>query len=97
MAVGWSNLAYSLMEVVSTEWGIKAYFRVARYYHLAGRYEDALSLLQKLHDNVDIAADAREKLYKEWGWMQKGGPAKTNARRGMLPRCNVSRWLEQVL
>lgn len=68
--------AYSLMETVYTEWGIKPYFRVARYHHLAGRYEDALSWLQGLYDNVDASFDAREKLYEKWGMMQKGGPLK---------------------
>jgi tetratricopeptide (TPR) repeat protein len=68
--------AYELMKTCSTEWGIKTYFRVARYHHLAGRYEEALQWLLQLHDNVDADADARELLYKVWGWRQKGGFAK---------------------
>lgn len=72
--------AYHLMETCSTEWPIKTYFRAARYHHLAGRYEEALNWLQGLHDNVDAKADAREKLYKEWGWRQKGGFAKVSKR-----------------
>ena len=68
--------AYELMASCSTEWGIKAYFRAARYYHLAGRYDDARAWLQQLHDNVDTTADAREVLYKKWGWRQKGSFAK---------------------
>lgn len=70
--------AYKLMETCSTEWGIKAFFRVARYHHLAGRYDVAIEWLQQLHDNVDAYADAREILYKEWGWLGKGGYAKVS-------------------
>ena len=70
--------AYRLMETCSTEWGIRTYFRAARYHHLAERYDDALNWLQTLHDNVDTTADAREELYKKWGWMQKGGPSKVS-------------------
>ena len=51
---------------------------MARYHHLAGRYEEALSWLQGLYDDVDTTADARELLYKEWGWRQKGGFAKVS-------------------
>lgn len=72
--------AHHLMETCSTEWPIKTYFRVARYHHLAGRYDQALDWLQALHDNVDAKADAREKLYKEWGWRQKGGFSKVSKR-----------------
>lgn len=68
--------AYELMKTCSTEWGTKVYFRVARYQHLAGRYDEALRWLQQLHDNVDAYADAREVLYKKWGWMQKDGFSK---------------------
>lgn len=67
--------AYELMGTCSTEWGTKEYFRVARYYHLAGRYDDALGWLQRLYDNVDAHADSREKLYKQWGWRQNNGYA----------------------
>ncbi|MCL7420859.1 MAG: tetratricopeptide repeat protein [Methylobacter sp.] len=70
--------AHELMKTCSTEWGIRAYFRVARYHHLAGRYDEALQWLQQLHDNVDADADAREVLYKAWGWRQKGGFAKVS-------------------
>lgn len=62
--------AYSLMEAVATEWPINTYFRLARYLHLSGKYLEALDWLQRLHDNVDASCDAREALYKEWGWMQ---------------------------
>ena len=69
--------AYSLMETVSTEWPIRTYFRLARYLHLSGKYHEAIDWLQNLHDNVDSASDAREALYKEWGWMQgRNKPAK---------------------
>ena len=68
--------AYELMKVVETEWGIKTYFRVARYHHLAGRYEDALSWLKFLYDDVDNKANDREKLYKEWGWFNENGNLK---------------------
>lgn len=68
--------AYTLMETCSTTWGIKEYFRVARYQHLAGRYDQALKWLQDLYDSVDLRADAREALYEQWGFMQKGGFAK---------------------
>lgn len=69
--------AYSLMEKVSTEWPINTYFRLARYLHLSGKYQDAIDWLQGLHDSVDSVCDAREALYKEWGWMQAGNkPAK---------------------
>lgn len=70
--------AYGLMATCSTEWPPKTYFRLARYHHLAGRYEEALSWLQGLYDDVDTTADARELLYKEWGWRQKGGFAKVS-------------------
>jgi hypothetical protein len=64
------SLAYELMATCSTEWPIKTYFRLARYHHLAGRYEDARDWLKSLYDNVDKVADARELLYEQWGWMQ---------------------------
>ncbi len=70
--------AYELMKNCSTEWGIKEYFRVARYHHLAGRYDDATNWLQQLYDNVDANADAREILYQQWGWRQKGGFSKVS-------------------
>lgn len=70
--------AYDLMKTCSTEWGTKEYFRVARYHHLAGRYDEALNWLEQLHDNVDSYADVRELLYKEWGWRQNGGFAKVS-------------------
>jgi len=70
--------AYELMKTCSTEWGLKEYFRVARYYHLAGRYDDAFKWLQQLHDRVDADADARETLYQQWGWRQKGGFSKVS-------------------
>ncbi|MGZ8236347.1 MAG: hypothetical protein ACXWTY_00555 [Methylobacter sp.] len=77
-AIGSLSKAYALMTTCSTEWPIKTYFRLARYHHLADRYEEALSWLQGLYDDVDITADARELLYKEWGWRQKGGFAKVS-------------------
>jgi hypothetical protein len=77
-AIGSLSKAYALMTACSTEWPIKTYFRLARYHHLADRYEEALSWLQGLYDDVDITADARELLYKEWGWRQKGGFAKVS-------------------
>lgn len=64
--------AYSLMATVSTEWPISAYFRLARYLHLSGKYLDALDWLQQLHDNLDFTCDAREQLYKKQGLMQSG-------------------------
>lgn len=69
-AIASLSRAYELMATCSTEWPIKTYFRLARYHHLAGRYEEARAWLQSLYDNVDKAADARELLYKHWGWMQ---------------------------
>lgn len=68
--------AYSLMETVSTEWPIRTYFGLARYLHLSGKYHEAIDWLKNLHDNVDSASDAREALYKKWGWMQGNKPAK---------------------
>lgn len=69
--------AYSLMETVATEWPIRTYFRLARYLHLSGRFAEALDWLKNLHDNVDSTCNAREQLYKEWGWMQgRNQPAK---------------------
>lgn len=70
--------AYDLMQDCSTEWGIKTYFRVARYYHLSGDYPQAMQWLQDLHGNVDTTADAREALYRQWEWRQKGGFAKVS-------------------
>ena len=69
-AINSLSSAYELMITCSTEWPIKTYFRLARYHHLAGRYEDARSWLQELYDNVDKTADAREHLYKQWDRMQ---------------------------
>lgn len=71
--------AYKLMETCSTEWGTKEYFRIARYQHLAGRYDEALKWLQDLYDTVDSRADAREALYEQWGFRQKDGFAKISA------------------
>jgi len=65
--------AYKLMETCSTVWGIKTYFRLARYHHLAGRYDEALKWLQQLYDNVDANANAREALYKKYSWRQEDG------------------------
>lgn len=76
-AIGSLRRAYSLMETASTEWPINTYFRLARYLHLSGRYPDAIEWLQDLHDKLDLRCDAREVLYKEWGWMQgRNKPAK---------------------
>lgn len=69
--------AYSLMPTVAAEWPIKTYFRLARYLHLSGKYNEALDWLQELHDSVDLRCDAREVLYKEWGWMQSAGRSAT--------------------
>ncbi len=69
--------AYSLMETVATEWPIRTYFRLARYLHLSGRFAEALDWLKNLHDSVDATCNAREQLYKQWGWMQgRNKPAK---------------------
>jgi len=75
-AIASLSRSYGLMTTCSTEWPIKTYFRLARYHHLAGRYQEARDWLQGLYDNVDLTADAREQLYKKWGWRQKGGFAK---------------------
>jgi len=69
--------AYALMETASTEWPEKTYFRLARYLHLSGDYEGAISWLQQLLDGFDARCDAREQLYKQWGWMQGGGKPAT--------------------
>lgn len=44
--------AYRLMEVVSTTWGFKEYFRLPRCLHLAGRFDEAIAELQRLHDDL---------------------------------------------
>ncbi len=63
-------LAYRLMDEVPTEWPIRTYFRLARYLHLSGKYEQAMQWLHQLHETLDAWYDAREALYKTWGWMQ---------------------------
>ncbi len=86
--------AYSLMTTVATEWPISTFFRLARYLHLSGRYPEALDWLQNLHDNLDSKCDAREKLYKEWGWMQGGNKA---AKIPKKIRNNLRREIEQEI
>jgi tetratricopeptide (TPR) repeat protein len=66
------ELAYDLMETVGTEWPIKTYFRLPRYLHLSGQFDEAITWLQEFLENLDSRCDAREELYREWGWMQKG-------------------------
>lgn len=51
-AIGCLREAYRLMEGVSTTWGFRDYFRLPRCLHLAGRYEEAIAELQKLHDGL---------------------------------------------
>ncbi|QXP85766.1 tetratricopeptide repeat protein [Methylococcus sp. Mc7] len=86
--------AYSLMETVSTEWPITTYFRLARYLHLSDRYPEAIEWLQDLHDNLDSRCDAREALYKEWGWMQgRNKPAKISK----TVRNNLRRTIKQEI
>ena len=72
-AVASLRRAYSLMESVATEWPIRTYFRLARYLHLSGNYDAAVQWLRSPLDNLDQRFDAREALYKEWGWMQSKG------------------------
>lgn len=69
--------AYALMESASTEWPMKTYFRLARYLHLLGDFEGSISWLQQLLNGLDAHCDAREQLYKQWGWMQSGGKPAT--------------------
>lgn len=65
------------MENAPTEWPVKTYFRLARYLHLSGDFEGSICWLQQLLDGLDAQCDAREHLYKEWGWMQSGGKPAT--------------------
>jgi len=72
-------LAYSKMKLSNTEWGFKTYFRVARYHHLAGRFDEALQWLQNLYASVDEYFDGRERMYEQFGYRQKGGFLKVSA------------------
>lgn len=93
-AIGSLRRAYSLMETVPTEWPITTYFRLARYLHLSGRYREAIEWLQDLHDNLDSRCNAREALYKEWGWMQgRNKPAKISK----TVRNNLRRIIKQEI
>ena len=84
--------AYARMETASQEWPIETYFRLGRYLHLSGHYEEAVAWLRQLHDTLDARYDAREQIYKQWGWMQgRGKPAKIpktvrNAERKIIKR-----------
>lgn len=42
--------AYRLMETVSAVWPYRDRFRLPRCLHLAGRYDEAVAELQRLHD-----------------------------------------------
>lgn len=86
--------AYSLMETVSAEWPITTYFRLPRYLHLSGRYPEAIEWLQDLHDKLNSRCDAREALYKEWGWIQgRNKPAKISK----IVRNNLRRIIKQEI
>lgn len=84
--------AYFLMEGEGAEWPIRTFFRLSRYLHLSGRYDEALEWLGNLHDNMDSKCDAKERLYKEWGWTQGNGKpmkiskALRNNLRGIIKR-----------
>lgn len=86
--------AYSLMESVAIEYPITTYFRLARYLHLSGNYAEAVQWLRYLLDSLDARFDAREALYKQWGWMQSRNKYATIPK---VVRNNVKRQIKREL